>query len=397
MTAHAQIARLRCRVHAVEPHYTVEILRSVDEIARIEKAWRDLEARADGALLFQGFDWCRLAASLAAAHPHTGLYVCAVYGDGDLVGLLPLVIWRRGIRKILTGLGEPFIQYTEMLADPDRDPVRIFAPLYEALKRSGADYVHFGHVREGGPLNRATAGLVPAGGEKHAAPFVPLSDWPDYETYYKTLNAKTRKNMRNARNRLGRDGEIGHRTATGGALLDAVVTRTYEGRAAWLERQGLTSRAFRDADFKALLDSLRHPQNTGIRTLAMSLTHGGKPIAEQWGFVHKGRYYAYISTWDTAHEAASPGRMHLGEVIRACYGEGLEVADFLAPAVPYKLSWAPSVIPVRDHLLPLTPLGWIYARLWLGLLRPLFKRLAYAMPANLRGKLVARLFGRKNR
>ncbi len=125
-----------------------------------------------------------------------------------------------------------------------------------------------------------------------------------------------------------------------------------------------------------------------IELLAMTLCHGDKPVADQWGFVHKGRYYAFMATWDTDYEAASPGKLHLGEVINACYARGIHTADFMIPGSAYKFTWTERAMPVADHLLALTWRGELQTKVWLQWLRPRAKRLLTRLPAGLRGRLL---------
>jgi CelD/BcsL family acetyltransferase involved in cellulose biosynthesis len=142
-------------------------------------------------------------------------------------------------------------------------------------------------------------------------------------------------------------------------------------------------------DFGAFLQRFSHPDKAnGIETIAMSLMHGETPISDQWGFVYRGRYYAFMATWNPDYEAASPGRMHLGEVIQTCFEEGFDIADFMIPAASYKLTWTDHAAPVKDYVLALGLRGQIYTSLWLNFARPLSKRVFFALPAGVRGKLV---------
>ncbi len=375
--------------------YRLTVARTLDEVRALEPEWRNLEAVAQGAIFFQSCDFARNAAEHFAAYRDRDLFVCAVHKGDILVALLPLRLQRKKFRTILSGLGEPFQQYTEMLLAPGHDAVAVFAPMAAELARSGADYLYLGQVRRDGPLFAAIDGRVPVTGEEKGAPSVELAGWPDFETYHKTIKSKTRKNMRNARNRLERDGTLNHEVAFEGPVLDGVIARTFAGRTEWLERMGLTSRAFHNTGFESFLDRFKTGGGAGVTTIAMSLRLDGVPVAEQWGFVHNGRYYAFISTWDAAHEESSPGKLHLGEVIKACYDQELTSADFMVPVVPYKLTWASDVTPVGDHVLPISLRGRLYGGLWLKVLRPLAKKIAYAVPRDLRRTIVEKIFARR--
>jgi CelD/BcsL family acetyltransferase involved in cellulose biosynthesis len=370
---------------------SIEAVRDRPAFDALGPEWRALEERSDGAVFFQSFDWCRNYLDHMAHKGGPGMLIVAARSHGSLVALLPLAIKAKPGFKVVSGLAEPFQQYTEMLADPGCDLEAVFAQMLPVMRAPGADCLHLGQVRAGGPLHRAMAGMIPPSGEADGAPFVPMGEWPDFAAYHKTVNAKTRKNMRAARNRLERDGEITHEIARSGPLLAAVIDRTFEGREAWLERQGLTSRAFRSKDFAAFLDSFKDPALVGVETIAFSLKHAGRPIADQWGFLHKRRYYAFMACWDEAYKAFSPGKMQLGAILESCHAEGIDIADFLIPAAPYKMTWAHEAVPVQDHVLPLTLKGRAHNSLWLNATRPLAKKAVEAMPAWLRGGLVRTL------
>jgi CelD/BcsL family acetyltransferase involved in cellulose biosynthesis len=75
-------------------------------------------------------------------------------------------------------------------------------------------------------------------------------------------------------------------------------------------------------------------------------------------------------------------------VLRACHEQGIEVADFLAPAMPYKLTWTSEAVAIEDYALPFTWKGRLTLVGWQGIIRPLAKRLFMRLPGSLR-KLAA--------
>jgi len=389
--------REACRDNA--PLKTV-VLADSDAILAIEKEWRGLEARCPNTVLFQSFDWCRnhmdFSLQTRVEKNEQGSVflprVFAVYRGKELVALLPLCLQAKGRMKVLTGFSEPFQQYTEILLSPDCSPSLVGQALLDTMSETEADYFHFGQVREEGDLARVFDGIVPLNGEKDAAPFVSLDDHEDHESYLKTIRSKTRKNLRNARNRLEREAVVEHRVAHEGELMGRVIDRAYQGREAWLERLGITSRAFRDQDFEAFLKRFADREKSkGVETIAMSLKHGDKAISDQWGFVYRGRYYAFMATWNPEYEAVSPGRLHLGEVIKTCFERGFDTADFMIPASSYKMTWTDQATPVSDFVLPLSLRGKLYTKLWLDMARPWSKKLFFLLPSGLRGLLVKRV------
>lgn len=368
------------------------------EILALEDEWRCLETVSPDTVLFQSFDWCRNHLEFSKHGNHFRPLVFVVrLGEKPLL-LLPLCLQRKNGMNVLTGFSEPFQQYTELLCDRvfleqvGREAIRDC--LLDAMGDVDADYLHLGQVREDGMLARLLKGRAEPSGEADAAPYVQLSEHADHDAYLKTIKSKTRKNLRNARNRLERDAPVTHLVARSGPKLAEVISRTHEGREAWLEEMGITSRAFQDVDFEAFVNRFGMPDaHTGVETVAMSLMHGDVAVSDQWGFVYRGRYYAFMATWNPDYEAVSPGRLHLGEVIHSCFDEGLEAVDFMIPAVPYKLTWTDHMTPVRDIILPLGMKGAVFKWLWLDFARPLAKRIFFALPAGLRGRLLHTVTG----
>jgi CelD/BcsL family acetyltransferase involved in cellulose biosynthesis len=330
-------------------------------------------------------------------HTHHGRrfdpVILTVCERGRLVGLLPLKRVRSGFARILTGFGEPYQQYTDVLLSPDASCSAARRLVDAACQLAGADGLSLLKIRDDSPLAALLAERGAIRSNPDAAPFVDLAPFADFDAYHATINVKTRKNMRNARNRLSRSGTLVHRVLTDDAEVDALVARTHAGRERWLDALGLTSRAFRDPTFEDFARALAAP-GSGVEVMAMSLTLDGRPVADQWGLVFNNRYYAYVASWAAEFEEASPGKLHLEEVIRSCHQRGIAVADFLMPAVPYKFTWTDQAMPVADYSLPLSLRARLYTSLWAGRVRPALKRLALRLPPPLRSRAARVVFRR---
>jgi CelD/BcsL family acetyltransferase involved in cellulose biosynthesis len=348
--------------------------------------WRGLEVGAATPCLFQSFDWCRAVWDHHLRNAHDfNPRVLTLREHGKLVGLLPLKLVISGVARIATGFGEPYQQYTDALLTANA-PADAASRLIEAacrlLKCGGVQLLK---VRDDSPLAPLLAARQALRSNEDAAPFVDLAPFGDFKAYHATVNAKTRKNMRNARNRLARTGKLEHRVLTDPAEIEALVDRAHAGRERWLEELGLTSRAFRDPSFGEFAYSAANAKS-GLKVMAMSLTLDGRPVADQWGFVFNNRYYAYVATWAPEFVESSPGKLHLEEVIRACHERGTAVADFLMPAVRYKFTWTDQAMPVADYALPLSLGAYVQFSLWSAHLRPALKKLALRLPAGIRSR-----------
>lgn len=371
-----------------------ETVRTREAFDALEHQWARLDAEVDGALLFQGHGWARAVFDFEAARGNADFDpVIVTLSDGQrLVAVLPLERIRSRVRTVLAPLGHAFSQYSDVLLAHGLEPRDAIARLLRAaIAAAPCDGVSFLKVRGDSLLARGMPANHIVTGTEQGAPFVSLDAFDDYEAYFQTIKSKTRKNMRNARNRLERDGALTHHIAQDRAETLGVIERTLSGRASRLRDQGLSSRAFRDTAFADFCAALA--DRADLPVMAMSLQHNGEPIAEQWGFCHKQRYYAFVASRDFSNSDESPGKLHLGEVIHACAERGLHGADLMVPVMPYKLTWSTEVVSVRDYALPVTPRGVLVLHLWDRTLRPIIKTAVLRMPKGLRS-LAMKVAGR---
>lgn len=378
---------------AAAPATEVRVLRSREALDAIADRWTQLESQSAGLTLFQGLGWARAVFDFEAARGNAGFdpVIVAIDDGCRVTALLPLERIRTGTRTVLVPLGHAFGQYADALMAEGVEPKGAIACMLKAaVHMAPCDTVSFLKVREGSALARGLPSNHVVTGAVQGAPFVALDGFETYAAYFQTIKSKTRKNMRNARNRLEREGPVEHQVMLDAAGMSGVIERTLAGRAERLKDQGLTSRAFRDAGFTEFCQSL--VGRVDIDLMAFSFTHVGQPIAEQWGFVHRGRYYAFVASRDFSNSEESPGKLHLGEVIHAAAEAGLKGCDLGVPAMPYKLTWATETVSVSDYALPMTLKGLFMIRLWDVWLRPALKAGVLKMPPALRARML-RLVG----
>ena len=351
--------------------------------------WEGLEAQADGAVLFQGSGWARAIFDFEAKRGNAGFdpVIVTLLNGQRLVAVLPLERIRTRARTVLAPLGHAFGQYSDALVASGIDPRDALSRLLRAaIQAAPCDAVSFLKVRSDSVLAKGMPANHLVTGSEQGAPYVALDAFADFASYFATIKPKTRKNLRNARNRLERDGTLVHHVAGTAEERLGVICRTLSGRAERLKDQGLTSRAFRDTAFTDFCKDLAGRNDMPI--MAMSLRHNGEAIAEQWGFIHNQRYYAFVASRDFSNSDESPGKLHLGEVIHACAENDLKGADLMVPVMPYKLTWATEVVTVKDYALPVTPRGLLVLNLWDKTMRPWFKQAVLNMPKGLRGLLM---------
>lgn len=382
-------SRATGRIADVAVGLSVGVVRTREDFDAMAYQWVGLETQVEGSMLFQSASWARAVFDFEASRGNAAFDpIIATLTDGQrLVGVLPLERIRTRARTVLAPLGHAFSQYSDALLGPDVDPRDAIGRLLRAATATGpCDAVSFLKVRDDSVLARGMPDNHIVTGAEQGAPYVALDGFADYAAYFATIKPKTRKNLRNSRNRLERDGPLVHHVAVDPQEKLAIIERTLVGRAGRLRDQGLSSRAFRDSAFADFCKGL--PHRSDIDLMAMSLRHNDTPIAEQWGFVHKQRYYAFVASRDFGNSEESPGKLHLGEVIEACAERGLVGADLMVPVMPYKLTWSTEVIAVKDYALPVTPRGLLVLNLWDKRLRPWSKQAMLKLPKGLRAVLM---------
>lgn len=379
---------------ADERRYHVRLLDNENDFTRIAQDWVELEKRARGVFFFQSHAWCRhildTLGGVEAGQARRPV-IAAAWQKNRLVAVWPLSVKREAGARVLTALGAPYDQYSEIIVDGEAEAEEIVALMVGALSAAGiADGMLLRKVR----LNEATYSLAGFSAclvdDGERAPQVHLDPQRPFSDFLAGISAKTRKNLRNYRNRLQKLGRVEHRLLRGTAAGPAMM-QAYEGRRAWLASHGMSSEAFRDQQFEDVIQSLARTEAVELGLVAFELTLDGKPISLQWGFLQGRRYYAFMSSRDPAFEEYSVGRLHLQDVLEACHGLGVTQADLMVPEVPYKMTWTQSSDPLVDIVMPWSIRGRLTFGLYHGRVRPLLKQAARRLPVSVRRRVFSHI------
>ena len=396
--------------HVVGASFTipVEVLSLGRALREMGDEWQALEQAITSPTLFQSVAWARVVhewQSDKEGDQSSSESIVLVARDDmqRLIGLWPLQLERHMGVSFAVGLGDPFNQYNDILVHPDADSLAVFSAFIEFLKSMrNVGGLILRKVRQDARCHDKLAELgSPLAAA--AAPCVNLSAFDGFSSYHQTIKSKTRKNLRNARNRLTRNGgEVCHVVYDEPDEIAEVAQRAFQLRAAWLDREGISSRAFLDAGFARFVEEIcRHngtavPGNGNLNLIAFELRQGDKMISVQWGFIHKRYYYAFIAVRNPEFDAQSPGRLHLEDVIRSCAERPIEVVDFLAPDVDYKRTWATDTISIHDYGVGFSARGRYTLELAFGSPRNFAKQIFGALPKGVRLAAIRMMAGRKS-
>lgn len=379
----------------------VTTIRCLDDMMGIEASWKELEARSAGAVFFQSFDWCHL---IWRTKPDLDVRIVVVGSLQQPLAIWPLQIDKSGFGRFASDLSDPFGQYSDLLVDGSVDATAVHQALLDEIRRWRVDGIIARKVRADAALYVLLKQNDAAVVEQLAAPAVTFRKYKDYTTYHESISKKTRKNLRNYSNRMERLGRIDHVVETCPSQCADVIRRCFDMRSNWLLERGQSSVAFADTSFSQILLGLaeEHRCQPQLRTMQLCLTsdglHGtaeGQLLGElslHLGFVHNGRYYAYMAAKNPDFDHFSPGRVHMLSLIEACFDEGLDTVDFLPPDMPYKQNFACETVAVESLAIPFSLRGRFAIDVWQNTLRPMVKRAFQKLPTAVR-RGVMRLSG----
>jgi len=379
----------------------VEFVHDPSRISELAAEWEALNERLNDheAPFFQSHAGNLHVARvrLQRSAPRYRLCVAVVRDDAVLVGLWPLSLQRTGWAWIAKSLDDPFGQFAGVIFAAAEDVAPGVAATLAALKRAGvADGLQLSNVIEGSALHRALLACGARARRTDDAVYVDMRACPSFEAFAQTVNKKTRKNLRNLLSRLKRAvGDVEHTVADDRAGTIPMLSRAFEVRLEWMHTYARTSPAFRDADFRPIVEGLS--QASEIAILGFSLSAKDTELSTQWGFHYLGRYYAYMSGKNSRFDEFSPGRVHLGMVMEACKNRVIEVVEMMAPASDYKLTWSDRRRRLHVLAMPFTFKGYLLLDILTAKIIPATRAAGRLLPHGLRRRLLNPLLRNRGR
>lgn len=349
----------------------------LDGVKGLRPEWEALEkVSSSTASFFQSYAWCHHVASIRLARSASNYRPCIAHirdADDCLIGLWPLSIQRQGSCQIAKNLDAPFGQFAGMLLRKPGDAVSCIAAVARELKDvARVDGMQIMRVVKGSPLSNGLIELQGRIERSDQSVYLDFCQFSSFDDYHRTVATKTRKNLRNALNRMRRTHEVEHHVTDDAGKDGDVIARTFDERLTWMELGGKTTPAFRDPDFRPLLKALPKA-DPAISLLGFELKTTSDAVSTQWGFRYQDRYYAYMSARNLDFDAFSPGQVHLGMVIKACHKLGIDVIELMAPPSEYKLKWTKMGKQIDDFSVTLSPKGFVYLDIWHGKIRKVLK------------------------
>jgi CelD/BcsL family acetyltransferase involved in cellulose biosynthesis len=338
-----------------------------DDVAAIEREWRDFETVAD-CTVFQTFAWQSSWLKHVGGHARIRPAIVIVRAaEGGILMLAPLAVAAGPVRRLGWSAGD-LSDYNAPLLAPDfarevsHDDFRaLWGEIVKRLRRDTRfrfaaiilDKMPAAVGKQPNPFLALPVSLNPSG-----AYLSHLSD--DWNAFYvgKRSSAKRRRDRTN-RKRLNDIGPVAVTTPSDDGGINTVLTVLFQQKARSFARKGIANFLAlhgREAFFRALAT------DPATRSLchASRLDVGSKPAAANCGFIFRGRYYHVLASYDDgAVSRFSPGAAHLHDLMRYAIEHGCREFDFTIGDEPYKRDWCDIEIKLYDHRSAATVSGWL--------------------------------------
>lgn len=297
--------------------------------------WSALEAEGGAATPFQSLALARhaMAAHLARGE-HPRIVIAREAGRPAVV--FPTVISRTGGISIIRFLGDPLIQYGDVIARADVSAATLEAAWRVAADPGAARLVMLRKVRADARiaplLSREAAACTDL-----AAPFVDLAAASN-------LHARDRRELARCRRRLSDLGAVSFEVMRGADAKNA-VREALALKRAWLAQHDRASAVIGNAVWEAALTALADEPAFHVARLRVA----GRTAALEAGFVHGRTWFALIGTHTSEFAKAGPGNVLTNDLVGWCRQQGLASYDLLAPADAYKTAITHKQVAVRDY------------------------------------------------
>jgi CelD/BcsL family acetyltransferase involved in cellulose biosynthesis len=318
------------------------ILRSDEEFLSIAEQWKALAAEARGAY-FLTFASCW--ASWTAIHKPRGhkLRCAALFEDGRLIAVLPMVVHRRGLWRMAQTLGPQTAETTDVLIARDA-PTTTASEIFERfIAAARPDIIDLPFVADGSPLDQAVARTRKPKSvfQLEALPYAVLHDEADWENYERSLSRSYQQQIQRKLRRLQEQGAVTFDILEQDA--DAGVDWLLEQKAKWGERVGKLGPWLFSPHYRAYLKALVASED---RVLTFALKLDGAYCAVKVVALGPTLCTLIIGAYDEDRGSYSPGSIldafwikHVFETFSGSDGQHLDI-DFGVGAERYKLHWS---------------------------------------------------------
>jgi CelD/BcsL family acetyltransferase involved in cellulose biosynthesis len=372
------------RPGVLPPGCNLSLATTLRSLARLETPWRQLESQcAKPPRVFQTFDWvnnwCQIYANPDSAKD---IHIIVGRRGNEVVFIWPLVRHpHRGLR-VLTWASHPIGQYGDLLLHHAENAEQWISAATAYLKSiNAADILHLRHVREDANFAPHAKAHWNDGKLYECAPALDLTPFNSDEEYSQRYDSQQRKRRKKSQRKMEEAlGPLTIARLESGPAVEAAIDFAIAEKLKWLEARGRFNQVLACPSHKQFLTGLRTNANAPLRVVVMQIALGDTPAAWEVGFESRGIHYGYITAHREGLTDYGIGRLTLDAAQRQALAAGMAEYDLMVPYDPHKESFSSRKVPVNDWFMPLTTRGKVYGHLYLGLARPLLRRLYLHLP-----------------
>jgi CelD/BcsL family acetyltransferase involved in cellulose biosynthesis len=351
----------------------LEIFEGAEAIVQAKADWLELCGQGGAPTAFQSY---AVATGCTAAHLKREEMprIVVARRDGRPVVIVPLVITTWIGARVARFLGDPLIQYGDVLAAPDAREEDIAAAWDVALSADVAAVALLRRVRD----DAHTAAYLASRGTALYAQETALVDLRQTPT----LSARDARELRRLHRRLAEQGTVEVRFPAG-AEAELALQQALRLKRAWLSEHARASAVIGDSDWEA---ALAEWLASGALRVAV-LTVGGRLAAAELALSDAACWYGFLGAFHPDFARMGPGHVLTAACLDKARSGSLVCYDQLPPAQAYKRQQATHFLGVHDYALAFSAQGRLVvaaARLF-----PEFKSAFANLPLAMRKAVLA--------
>jgi CelD/BcsL family acetyltransferase involved in cellulose biosynthesis len=245
------------------------------------------------------------------------------------------LFWREAI-----ALGGENTEYDPVLVAPRPDAETLLRAAWTfAKRRSGFALATVPFIDQASPVYA----ILPQGSRRRKehtlpAPIVRFGEFANWDAYWRSRSANLRNGMNRRRRRLAECGAVTSRWIEDDAEYEELLDWALACKRDWLKQQGLASDHIGQDTYRAFLLAARQADIPNGRLAMMAMHIDQVPIAVKIGCIDPTRFEGFITTYDPAWSAHSPGQLLLADCLAWCQETGRDY-DFRIGEETYKSGW----------------------------------------------------------
>ena len=351
-----------------------EIFEGCDAFRDAAKSWAVLEQQRGAATPFLTH---AVASACAAAHMKRGAVprIVIVKEGGKPRLIFPSVITKTFGISVVRFLGDPLIQYGDVLVSPEVRQADIARALAIVAAPEVASLAIFRRVRDDAAI-APTLGTIVEGGSFEESPLIDLAA-PS------RLSSRDVREQRRQHKRLAECGTVAFQVLRS-QHAEPVLRHALELKRTWLAEHGHQSAVLGSADWEQAVNAICLAPNSPM--VVALLTCAGKPAAIEIALVNDSCWFSFLGAFAPEYSKFGAGSVLTEHCMRWARDQGLSQFDQLPPAQQYKRRHASHSVSVRDYALPLRLAGNL--PLTIGLMAPSAKWFLSKMPEGARSALL---------